>query len=259
MNRTLLKLEGRETIKGRLNKSIFFTFSRALISMAIGYISGFSVNFSDKNPKLRISVLVAVIFLSVIYCVSLSVFRMLEEIWYIGQSHVGKKTFRKLVAATDGKRFFKGVLLSFVIGLRKLIWIFLLSLPGCAIIYLSVRFVLQKSEYDIFLIMLTGGVLLVIFGLFFAFCINQRYFMAKYLFLKNPKISIKRAVRVGIAMMDGNCLKTAVFKMSFLPHLLSCVFVLPVIYALPYFRQSCTCLKREISGLFFSRIKSEQK
>ncbi len=259
MNRTLLKLEGRETVRGERKRSLMFTFARVFISVTVGNISGFTVSLLSENPNFKVPGLLTVITFSVLGYIALSVFRMWEESWHISLSSDRKTTFVRLLLLTDVKKCLKAVKINLSVGIRKLLWFFALSFPGLVIIYFSFESVRSSGESDIFILMLSGGILSTVIGLFFAFCINQRYFMTKYLFARNPKMSVRKAVRVGIVMMDGNCWKTVIFKLSFLPLVFSCIFILPCIYVQPYLKQSCICMKREISALFFSQIKRERK
>jgi flavin reductase (DIM6/NTAB) family NADH-FMN oxidoreductase RutF len=100
--------------------------------------------------------------------------------------------------------------------LRKSGWTFLLLLPG---VFTATSFVLLAAdggiELNLFLCGIIGGGVMLILGMAFRFLIIQKYFLAQYLFVSDPKIKVRDALRQSTALMNGKLKKTALFKLSY--------------------------------------------
>ncbi len=129
----------------------------------------------------------------------------------------------------------------------KLLWTILMLLPGTIVIFSFCYLAYDTGlEFNLFACGIIGGVVLSLLGLIFRFIILQRYFMAQYFFVSDPKIKINQAIRKSCEVMNGKLKKTALFKLSFIPWILLCVGIFPLLYVWPYYRQSCILFANEI-------------
>lgn len=118
----------------------------------------------------------------------------------------------------------------------KLFWyVFFLSpsaLCGAMIYYL---YSFTKLSATALVILISGNILLFSAGLFMAGIAKSRYCAAP-LFFTSEKLSAKEAIDKSIILSDGFLSDFSRLKASFFPWFLSCAFILPIFYALPYYR-----------------------
>ncbi|MBQ3005824.1 MAG: DUF975 family protein [Clostridia bacterium] len=131
----------------------------------------------------------------------------------------------------------------------KTFWFFVFNIPSLTVISMTVFYALNFGiAENIFLSLIILASALLLCGGFFTFVFTQRYFLFPYLIMANPKIKIKEAVRNSTVLMDDLCFKTALFKLSFIPWFLSCIFIIPIFYVIPYYKTSC--------GFYFKECNS---
>lgn len=137
--------------------------------------------------------------------------------------------------------------LYFVLFFRKLMWCFALLFPGTAVLISSVLLAMDGGiELNLFICSVAGGAATLIFGAAFLFVILQKYFLAPYIMAANPTLTIREIIKLSRLASDGILKKTAAFKLSFLPWLLSCAAVFPAFYVWPYYRQCCAVYAKQI-------------
>lgn len=231
----LLKIKSRELIDGRKTRGFLFYVYRLITGVMCGWIS-FAASKHIENVVFGVAVISAS---SVLYFLMISLLKTGEEAWHCCLSNKREPSVRHVLFWLAPYNLLKSSLLMFVLKIRRALWIITFSAPGCVLIICSS--VLAKGT--VFgRIMLTGGIVSLISGLFFAFVINQRYFLAKYLLAKYPQMTTKEIIKKSVLAMNGNCMRTVMFKISFLPQLV-------IFHTFPYIKQACTGLKREIIEL----------
>lgn len=143
----------------------------------------------------------------------------------------------------------KGVRVFFTDFFIKLLWFFVFNVPSLIVIAMTVFYAVNFGiAENVFLVLVLLSSVLLLCGGFFTFVFIQRYFLFPYFILQNPKMKIKEAVRNSTHLMDDLCFKTALFKLSFIPWFLSCVFVIPIFYVIPYYKTSCSYLAKECNS-----------
>jgi hypothetical protein len=123
----------------------------------------------------------------------------------------------------------------------------LLSFSFCALYYLpclvisalliySYRF--ESYGYNVNLTLFISGVMLFFIGSIFLFITLKRYSFTTYVvFTENERNPLKVVTR-SIEIMENRSVQYSFYCLSFIGWVLSCIFVVPLIYAVPYINLS---------------------
>lgn len=122
--------------------------------------------------------------------------------------------------------------------LYTLCWGFICLLPSviCAV-SLFVRLSSSPVERNVFAVWAAGSASLFLTGLGFLFVILQRYSAWKY-YLCRKKYGVISSLYKCLEKTEGRAVKIALFKLSMLGWILSCLAVFPAVYVLPYYELS---------------------
>lgn len=134
------------------------------------------------------------------------------------------------------------------IALRMLLWGIVCMLPGIITLFVSGTFTMSPTidaNLKIFALMLTIlSNLFLIAGSVIYFIIVLRYFLTSYIVISREDMEIKECINISFSSMKGH--RTSVLKLyiTFIPWLIACFFVLPLLYVVPYFSTSkMSCAK----------------
>lgn len=85
-------------------------------------------------------------------------------------------------------------------------------------------------------------------GVVFDTLFLQRYFLAPYLLAESTEMRARDALRESARVMDSCMMRGRAVKMklSFSPWFFSCIFIFPILYVYPYYKQACACYARHI-------------
>ncbi len=119
----------------------------------------------------------------------------------------------------------------------------LLSLSFCALYYLpclavsalliySYRF--ESYGYNVNLTLFISGVMLFFIGSIFLFVTMKRYSFTTYVVIKENHRNPLKVIARSIEIMENHSVKYSFYCLSLLGWILSCVFIVPLIYAVPY-------------------------
>lgn len=112
-------------------------------------------------------------------------------------------------------------------------------LPG-AVVGGTLYYSLSSGEYtfNVNLTLFVAGVILLFIGLGFFYTTLKRYSMCSFVIFSEEKTEAVSVINKSINLMEGNILKYAVYSVSFLGWVLSCVLIIPVFYVLPYIKMA---------------------
>ena len=160
--------------------------------------------------------------------------------WFLGGAMRRKRSGKWFVFWLRFSRSLRAARLKLALALRKSGIAALFLTPGSVLLGGSAYLLLHGgvAQNVLQLLAVTGLALLVVGGCF-ALLTLQRYFLAVYLLARTPTLSVAQAVRQSILLMQGRQGRLLLFRLSFLPWLLPCLLVFPLIYVWPYYRQSC--------------------
>lgn len=99
-----------------------------------------------------------------------------------------------------------------------------------------------ESSYTIVLALMVSGVMLALAGLGFYFVYSADWFMYYYIIVSNDTIKLSKAYRFSVKLVKNSIGRVCLFKLSFFPWWLLCVFVFPIFYVWGYYKQSLAVL-----------------
>lgn len=172
-----------------------------------------------------------------------------EKRWYLALVFSQAQPFVGVFAFYGRTRFWwKSVWLSFRLWLRKWTLRMFCLLPAAAAygVWVLAKRTAAYLPYMLLFTILVIGLLLL--GLLMAYLLNLRYFLAPYLIGGDMLLSSGQALRESKQRMKGFVGVLFQLELSFLPLYLTCVFIIPVFFVLPY----CKTCRAE-----FARIRIE--
>lgn len=241
MKNSQIKILTKGIINGNIGKSALLLFgipAIVILFTALPYVVSLFV-----SQPIVVSCIVAVVL--ILNLLTYSALRSGSCAWFRFYNNKNKAV--RTLFWFSPRRSVKSAGLYVSLFIRKLLWTIALLLPGA---FTAISFILLALdggiEFNLFLCGICGGAVMILTGLFFRFIIVQKYFLAQYLLVSDPKIKINQAIRRSASLMNGNLKKTALFKLSFTPWFLLCAAVLPAVYVWPYYKQSCSLFANQI-------------
>jgi len=238
----MIKIAAKRLIMGRILRlffSLLFSFTVSFLGLALVFAalvgvgnesvkSFFSERFFEYANVLRI-----------FSCAAAVLFGLL--IFSLG-SNLAARSVCKVVsdkkAVCSVKKAFGFLLYYAIRTLFTLCWSFVFLLPFFICSSFLVMSLSQGvMERNIFYSWLTGCIVLAILGTGFTFVTLQRYSLWKY-FLCLGDAGVISSLFKSLEKTRDRCVKIALFKLSMLGWILSCVFIVPTVYVLPYYRVS---------------------
>lgn len=175
--------------------------------------------------------------------------------WYYGLSEGESPEVLSIFHCFSSKKYFRSLSLAIHICGRKLLLALLYFALPAAVLAASV-WCLYYGSYYINLDMsqvigsaglLFGSLLALLFGSFYAVHI-QKFFLARY-YVVNEDLGVWEALKKSRHASKGKRGEILLFKLSFLPWLLTCVLVIPALYVQPYY---------QISAMLYARVLMER-
>lgn len=212
-------------------------------------VSDLFINDISEKYSLGYSVLRCVIILASGFsaCVFYSTVSIGEEAWYSGRLTGKKNGFKRFIYWFSFRNSFKAFRLRATVFLLKLFWSIVFLLPS--LLTFSVVFVTAFSggiETYLFLSMTAGSIILLIIGLIFRFIVIQRYFLAEFILAENPHNQVIQTIKQSKNLIDGQIFTVVKFKLTFLPLALPCLFLIPLFFIYPHYKQSRSILANEL-------------
>lgn len=123
--------------------------------------------------------------------------------------------------------------------IKLFIFAFFEAVPITAtVIFFSKKAVSVRAAY----IFLSGMLILAIAGFGFYLLFVQRYSKARFFLACYRDFTVSDAIAESINRTKGICADILLFKLGFIPWFLMCIFIFPIFYVIPYYKQSVTCL-----------------
>ncbi len=239
--------------KNLLHKSTVRLFVISLVSAVYRYgafagnIIGFFVLIGSdivRNMTEKHSTEFVVISVAAWECVSFSLMlmsvaamRMGEQFIYFTRSEGGKGRFLLLFKFFRFKKSAKALALYIRMNLLKAIWLFYFLLPGLICAFCA--YYLYNTAYisaQVYFTLSTGTALLLAISLVVWRIAVRRYSAAPYYMALNEKLSVTEAIEKSVLFTDGSLTEGVITEYSFAGWILSCVFVIPIVYVVPYIK-----------------------
>lgn len=106
------------------------------------------------------------------------------------------------------------------------------------VVFFSKKAVSVRAAY----IFLSGMLILAIAGFGFYLLFIQRYSKARFYLACYRDFTVSDAITESIKRTKGKCADILSFKLGFIPWFSLCIFIFPIFYVIPYYKQSVTCL-----------------
>lgn len=115
------------------------------------------------------------------------------------------------------------------------------AIPVC--VFAALLFSIKRSALStvFFAIMLVGAAVTAVSGLVFYVFSVQKYAEAPFLLAAYPMLSVRDCICLSAEKSKNKAAALLRFKLGFLPWLLACVAILPLLFVVPYYKQSLTC------------------
>ncbi len=252
MKNALIKQESKAFIKGKRVKAlsiVLFSFVFCAVMTALSFVVIFvSDLLRASGLGVTIALFAVLVILSFAALLVYSSISVGEKAWYGGIT-ANKNNYTKRLffwfRPKNSLRAFRFKALMFII---KSLWAIVFFLPAAILVW-SIYYLSGTGGLELYLfISLTGGtVLLTISGAVFYFIAMQKYFIAEYLYSSNPKLGAWTAIKQSRNLLDGHIHEIVRFKLSFLPWFLGCIFIVPAVYFIPYYKESCCVVAKKIT------------
>lgn len=158
-----------------------------------------------------------------------------ENAIYFMQSKGSNAKFKYLFIFLRPSQSFRSFLLYTKIRILKLLWGFFLYLPPFFCLALTIYLYFSTVIYTtVFLTLIFGIVFLVSVSRFYYNCVSVRYSFAPYYLCTDLSISVKDAINKSVNNSDGFIKDGVYLKSSMLLWVLSCIFIIPVFYVIPF-------------------------
>lgn len=253
-NRAHLKIRAKGLLIGNTGKAVFMLLIPAVASALLKSVGALTAAASSmpalagllQADWMQYALPVLLFVLAILSVLALSPMYLGREAWFWERS--GREYRSAVYLFHWYKRAGRGIGLYVQRWLLRLGWSVLFLLPGTALGVGTTLWAWRGIEGYVLLALGVGTGCLLACGVFFNALFLQRYFLAPYLIAEHPELHAHTALKESGRIMD-RCAqrgKVAKMKLSFLPWVLSCVFLFPVFYVYPYYKQSCACLARHI-------------
>lgn len=123
--------------------------------------------------------------------------------------------------------------------IKLFLFAFFEAIPITAtVIFFSKKVVSVRAAY----VFLSGMLILAIAGFGFYLLFVQRYSKARFYLACYRDFTVSDAIAESIKKTKGKYADILFFKLGFIPWFSLCIFVFPIFYVIPYYKQSVTCL-----------------
>ncbi len=242
-----IKIKSKYILAGRTTKLFIITLVSFLLRYSLIGANVYLFYFILKS-YLPLYYIILPAITSLLCLLFVSGVRLGENFIYYVVSQGGKGRALLIFKFLKPFNSFKAMVFYMKINFLKLFWLIYFSLPSA---FLGIAyFYLQKNrdmDRDVTIVIVTGFSLLVSISLVFYKATSLRYTAAQYYFCLDSEKRINRAIKKSIQHTDGNLTNGVVFEYSFIGWLLSCVFIVPLFYTVPFFKLSKALFTTEIA------------
>lgn len=246
-----IKIKSKIIIKGDTLRLFFvslfsFALRRGIFAMWLYCVmnlfkSGILKTYLDNyNDALVYSVIIFdVAFVTAILFLFICALKLGEQFLYFIKASGGKGRTGLLFSFFTFEKSFRAFSLYIRLTFLKFSWLLYFLLP-CIVCYGLTFYLYSNGNLlpIVFYIMLAGASILLSYCIFMWRIAFFRYNAAPYYFCLNGELSAKDAIKKSINFTDGFLRESVLLESSFVGWFLSCGFVLPFVYVIPYLKIS---------------------
>ena len=203
----------------------------------------FSFLLNTYNDALIITLLIllysVILFFSLMNC---SAVRLGEQFIYFTRAQGSRGRLGLLFKYLHPKKAIRAFSLYLRLNSLKLFWFIYFLLPfsictGCT----AYLYTMPSLPQSVYIVLATGSGLLLSLSIVMWRISTLRFSAAPYYFCLNPRMTVTEAIKKSIRFTDGHLADGAILEYSFLGWILSCAFIAPLFYVVPYFKL-CKCV-----------------
>lgn len=244
-----IKVKAKELLLNNTLKLFFVSFTSFILKIisvvSVILATHFSLvsNFLQTLVRDYNSLLVYFIYSLIVVITYLILFlfisglRLGENAIYNMQSKGSNAKFKYLFIFLRPSQSFRALYLYFRLYNLKLLWFLFFHLPPFFCIGLALFLYFNANVYTlVFYTLIFGAVILLSISRFFYNCTISRYSYASYYLCTDLKITVSEAILKSTKNCDGFIKDNTLLKSSLSPWLLSCIFIVPLFYVIPFIK-----------------------
>lgn len=244
MKFSTIKLKAQERLAGHHFKSLAFSLL-PYISIILLFLCNYYLFIFLKNATL--TTFYDVYIKASLFTVSIVISFVLQRIFsLVSKSYIYRNTVK-----IKPKQLLNGVTVTILKFFLSVAWTGFLYAPSTvmgATLYYSIKF--TDYTFSILLTLFVATVMLFIMGTVFSYVILKRYALCDYIVLNGKNTDAVKIIEESSNTLEGNTVKYALYSLSFVGWTVSCIFIVPIFYALPYFKTA--------RGVFFDSISKKE-
>ncbi len=200
-----------------------------------GFI-GFLLPYTDA---IRLSLIIFLILFS--FCLWKGI-SLCTQNYFFHRSQCNKSKFFKSIKSISFSQYnsFLGVtIIKFLLSVSLCALYFLPCFAVLGLLIYSYRY--ESYGFNVNLTLFVSSIILFVIGLIFLFVTLKRYSFCTYVLLTEKERNPLKIITKSIEITENRCVQYSFYCLSFLGWVLSCVFIVPIIYAVPYIYLSKWC------------------
>jgi len=168
-------------------------------------------------------------------------------LWYWELAKGNKHEFYECFGFfTSRKLFFSVIKLKLSVGIRVVASFLITLIPISISMFLFEMIRTDPSNSDTFLLLLICSTVLSIVTVISISIFCMRYLLVDFIYIANPDMPIREIIRQSKNIMSGRKANSLCFILSFSFWFLMCIFIVPIIYVVPYFATSLSSYTRRL-------------
>lgn len=264
MQLALIKKQAMTSLKRNLSKAVslvmicLFTVlcMKIIEQVFILLLDTVFINDSFKFVLSRNTILSTILTL-IMYLTLLCPLLLSVKKWYMNIKDNDPPVSDALSIFTSSKRYFKAVWYSIIKNITLTAMYLLLLVP--VIFFASVLKTQVKNNTKLlgamFLILFIAIVIFLLIAIFYAVYINLGFFYADYIFLSEKNINPFKAISISLRVSKYQRGKLALLLLSLLPYLLLCVFIVPIVFCVPYIKSTLAVFAQTQLEIYLENTK----
>ena len=248
-----IRLKGRKLLIGAvflssLTLAVCIMLMLSLSLMPAVYRAAVLPHISGKDYAAAISLIVSFLLL-------ILTFASLNALLLGSDRYMLKKAQNRYACTKDIFFYFRPFDFFRLLSLRlrlltvRLALFILLNVPTVLCAFMLFLFVRERFSLAVTLILSAGTLAFLFSALYFYMRLSASLFLAEYYYITGEYLSFRHLIASSQSAMKGCSGYLFRLKLSFLPWLLSCIFLLPLGYVWGYYRQTLAACADEIMKL----------
>ena len=194
---------------------------------------------SSYNDAIRMSLIVFAVIFS--FCLWKGI-SLCSQNYFFQKASGNKIKFFKSIKSISFSQYNSFLGVTIIKGLLVISLCALYYLPCLAVSALLIySYRYESYGFNVNLTLFVSSVLLFIIGSIFLFVTLKRYSFTTYIIFTEKERNPLKAITRSIEIMENHSIQYSFYCLSFLGWVLSCIFIIPIVYAVPYICLSKWC------------------